>query len=112
MKQVILDTSFILTCVKQKVDFFDNIEIKGMQIVIPEQVVRELKGLGAGLALKILEQNEFTLIHIPGKNADSAIIKFASKNPTAIVATLDRGLQKKIRNPKLIIRQKKKLEIL
>ncbi|MEK6847635.1 MAG: hypothetical protein AABX50_00745 [Nanoarchaeota archaeon] len=112
MKQVILDTSFILTAVKQKVDFFDNIELKGMQIVIPEQVIRELKGLGAGLALKIIQQNKFDLIKIPGKDADSAIINFAKENPAAVVATLDLGLKKKIKNPKLVIRQKKKLEII
>ncbi len=111
MRKIILDTSFILTAIKQKVDFFDDDELKGMQIVIPEQTIRELKGLGANLALKILEKNEFTLVSIPGKDADSAIINFAKENPAAIVATLDRGLQKKIKNKKLIIRGKRKLEI-
>ncbi len=112
MKQIILDTSFILTAIKQKIDFFHIFEKEGMQAIIPEQVIRELKGLGAELALEIIQKNEFKRIKIPGKDADSAIIKLAKKNPTAIVATLDRGLQKKIRNHKLIIRQKKKIEII
>jgi rRNA-processing protein FCF1 len=112
MRQVVLDTSFILTCVKQKIDFFENIRMKGMHIIVPEQVIRELKGLWAELALEIISKNKYELIKIPGKDADSAIAQFARKNPEAIVATLDRGLQKKIKNPKLIVRQKKKLEII
>ena len=114
MRKVILDTSFILTAVRQKIDFFENTEMKGMRIIVPEQIIRELKGLGAGLALRILAKNEhgFEVIKIPGKDADSAIMNFARKNPEAIVATLDAGLKKKIKNHKLIIRNMKKLEII
>ncbi len=111
MRKTILDTSFILTCVKQKVDFFYWLEMNGIKAIIPEQVLRELEGLGAKLALKIVNRNNFELIKIPGGDADAAIINFARKNPEAIVATLDRGLKNKMRNKKLIIRQKKKLEI-
>ena len=112
MKQIILDTSFIITAVKQKIDFFEKLESEGFQIFIPDQTIDELLGLGEQLALHIIEKNKFTLSKIPGKDADTAIIAFAKKDPEAIVATLDRGLQKKIKNPKMIIRQKKKLEII
>lgn len=112
MRQVILDTSFILTAIKQKVDFFHMLEKEGTGVIIPEQVIKELKGLGAELALKIIEKNKFKLIKVPGKDADKAIVSFSKKNPLVIVATLDRGLQKKIRNRKLIIRQKKKIEVI
>ena len=112
MRQIILDTSFIITAIKQKIDFFDIIEGKGLQIVIPEQTINELKGLKAELALHILEKNSFKLVKIPGKDADRAIIKFAKENPLAIVATLDVGLKKKIRNSKMVIRGRKNLEII
>ena len=112
MRQVILDTSFILAAIKHKIDFFHILEKEATQAIIPEQTIRELKGLGAELALEIIQRNEFKLVKIPGKDADSAIIKFARENPEAIVATLDAGLKKKIRNPKMVIRQKKKLEII
>jgi len=97
--------------VRQKIDFFNTIEGKGFQIVIPEQVLREIKGLGAELALKIMGMHKFKIVRIEGKDADAAIIKFAKKNPLAVVATLDQGLQKKIKNRKMIIRQTKKIEI-
>lgn len=111
MRKVILDTSFILTAVRQKIDFFREIEERGMHIIIPGDVVRELKGLGAKLAIKILEQNKFEIIEEQGKDADNIILKFAEDNPRAIVATLDAGMKKKLKNRKLIIRQKKKLEV-
>ena len=112
MRQVILDTSFILTCVRQKVDFFEKLEHEGFQIVIPDQAIDELMGLGAQLALKILEKRKFKVVKLPGKDADTAIINFSKENPESVVATLDRGLQKRIKNHKMIIRQKKKIEII
>ncbi|MDP3986672.1 MAG: hypothetical protein Q8P81_00410 [Nanoarchaeota archaeon] len=112
MKQVILDTSFILTAIKQKIDFFHWFETEGMQAIIPEQTLRELKGLNAELALKIINLNKFKQIKISGKDADSAIINFTKENPDAIVATLDQNLKKKVTNKKLIVRGKKRLEII
>ena len=112
MRQIILDTSFILTAVRQKIDFFEKLEHEGFQIIIPDQAIDELMGLGAQLALKILEKHIFQLAKVPGKDADTAIITLVKKHPTAIVATLDAGLQKRIRNRKMIIRGRKKLEII
>lgn len=111
MKQIILDTSFIMAAVAQKIDFFDEIEGKGLHILVPEQAIKELNGLGAELALRILDKNKIEILKISGKDADSAIINFARENPTAVVATLDKGLQSKIRNQKMVIRGRKKLEI-
>ena len=111
MKQIILDTSFIFSCVKQKIDFFEKIEHEGMKILIPEQTIDELMGLGAQAALNVLEANEFEMVKVPGKDADEAILNFAKKNPDAIIATLDQGLQKRLKNRKMIIRGLKKLEI-
>jgi rRNA-processing protein FCF1 len=112
MRRVILDTSFILSAVRNKIDFFEKLEHEGFQIIVPKQVIQELKGLGAKLALKIMEKNKFQILGIEGRDADNAIISFAKKNPRAVVATLDAGLKKKIKNSKLVIRQKKRLEVI
>ncbi len=42
---------------------------------------------------------------------DKGLINYLKDKQEIILATLDEGLQKKVRNPIMIIRQKKKLEI-
>lgn len=122
MKQAILDTNFILTCIKQKIDFFEDLKFMGVQISIPKQVVKEIKEItnskkklhfkeDAKLALKILEKNPFKEIDLKQKNVDNGLIQFAKKNKDVIVATLDRELKNKIKGHKLVIRGKKRLEV-
>lgn len=113
MKQVILDTSFILTCVRQKIDFFEN--LLEYQIIIAKQVIDEIKRLAtpnSQLSLKLLEKNNFKEINLGKGHVDKLIIQFAKENPRVIVATLDKEIKNKVKNNKLIIRVKKKLEII
>ena len=121
MKQIILDTNFILTCVKQKIDFFRDIPNMGLNILIPTQVIEEIKRVAnstkklrfrddAKLAQVILEKNKFTEIDIRGKYVDRGLIKYAKDHPRLIVATLDKDIKNKVTNSKLVIRGKKKLE--
>ena len=125
MKRVILDTNFILTCIKQKIDFFDDIKIMGLEILIPEEVLYEIKKIAsskkkfhfredAKFALMLLKQNkeQFKKIKISNENVDEGIKKFAEENKDIIVATLDKELKEKLMNKKLIIKGKKKLEII
>ena len=122
--KVLLDTNFILTCVKQKIDFFEEIKLMGFEILIPRQVINELEILKgkkkpfnnyAMLSLKLLKNErgfvEFRKVDLGNNKTDVGIIKFADKNQNVIIATLDNGIQNKIKNKKLIIRGKKKLEI-
>lgn len=111
MKQVLLDTNFILTCMNQKIDFFEEFYLSGIQIIIPENVVGELEKLKKTSALKLLEKNEFQKILLKGKNVDNSIVEYSKKNPKIIVATLDQEIRKKIKNQKISIRNRKKLEI-
>lgn len=123
MKQVILDTNFILSCIRNKIDFFEDIKLMGFQIIIPEQVVKEIERISkskkklqfredAKLALKILEKNKFKEIKLPERQVDKGLIKLAEKDKNIIIATLDRELKKKIKNPKMVIKGKKKLEVI
>ncbi|MFC1710856.1 hypothetical protein ACFLZJ_01735, partial [Nanoarchaeota archaeon] len=97
MKKAILDTSFILTCVKQKIDFFDDMEKAGIQILIPKQVIVELKGVDkSGLALRILEKNKYEEVDLGTKYVDAGIAEYANKHPEIFVATLDKELKKKV----------------
>jgi len=123
MKQTILDTNFILTCVKQKIDFFRDIPNMGLNILISKQVIEEIKRVAnstkklkfrddARLAQIILEKNKFTQIDIRGKYVDKGLIKYAKEHPRLIIATLDKEIKNKTTNSKLVIRGKKKLEVI
>lgn len=114
MRQILLDTNFILSCMKQKIDFFEEIYLMGIQIIIPEQVIKELERLKKLSALTLIEKEKYKFeeISLKGKIVDNAIINYAKENPTVIIATLDRDIQKKIKNRKMIIRDRKKLEII
>lgn len=123
MKKAVLDTNFILTCAKQKIDFLDEVKLMGLEVLIPEEVLEEIKRImGSGkkfhfrenarLALKILNKNEFKKIKLGTEDVDKGLVNFAEKNKDVIVATLDRELKKKIKRPKLVIRGKKRLEVI
>jgi len=111
MVEILLDTSFILACIENKVDFFEDLENEGYEILIPKGVINELRGLKKELALKILENNNFKEIELNGKIVDYSIINYAKENPNIIIATLDNGMKSKMKNKKMIIRNRKKLEI-
>jgi len=65
----------------------------------------------AELSLRIIIANRLRKIKLPSRNVDNGIKKFADQNPDAIIATLDRELKHRIENKKLVIRNRKKLEV-
>ena len=123
MKQVILDTSFILTAIRNKVDFLEGITFLGFTPVLPKQVIWELENITeskkklkfkdeARLALKILNKAKIKMIDIENNYVDQGIIDYAKENKGDIIATMDKALKQNIQNQKLIIRGKKKLEVI
>lgn len=113
MKGFILDTSFIISAIRNKIDFFH--ELLGEKILIPVEVIQEIQRLKtdeAKIALRILALNQFEQISLGRGHVDKKIIKFAKENPSVIVATLDREIKSKVKNSILLIRGKKKLGII
>jgi len=109
--EVLIDTNFILTCVKQKIDLFLQLdELLGLYVAkVPEQVISELKLLkdkkelrinereSAKLALVLLKNKKIKVINSKKSNADSAIVEYASVNKNNIfIATLDKDLKNRI----------------
>jgi len=123
MKKVLLDTSFILSCVREKVDFFERLEYMGYNIVVSANVIKEIKRLAekgktlrlrdeAVLALKVLDSETYELLEIKGKYVDSAIVNYLKTDSEYALATVDRELKKKVNNPIVVLRSKKRLEIM
>ena len=122
-KNVLIDTNFILTCVKQKIDFFEWFKLNGISIIIPKEIMNELKmlsergnnllALEAKSALKLLSKNKFKQIDLEGgDSADKVIVNYVKQHPDVIVATLDREMKGKFKNKKITIRGGKRLEVI
>ena len=124
--KILLDTNFILSCVKQKIDFFSLAEEmfdEKLEWVVPKEVLEELKDLterkkekvadkqAADLSLQILERAGSERIELRNKNVDKGIIDYLKKHPDFVLATLDKKLKLYAGVRILTIRNKKSLEI-
>ena len=122
--KIVLDTSFILTCLKEKIDFLDAEEFGEM--ILPFQVLKEIKKMLekkgkeeilANLALQIIEKNKekFKFIELNSNYVDGGILKYIENNKDEkfVVATIDKGLKRNLKKMAklLIIRAKKKIAL-
>ena len=125
--EIVIDTNFVLTCVKQKIDFAEiaeriiNDKIKW---IVPQQVLNELGQLkdranmklsdkkAAKLSFEILQTLNSEIVDL-GKNpnVDIGIVNYVLETDK-VVATLDRGLKNRIENNILTIRGKDWLELI
>ena len=73
MKKAILDTSFILTAVRQKIDFFYDLKTTGFKILIPDIVLREIETISksnknssrrenAKLTMKVIKKGKYEIV--------------------------------------------------
>ncbi len=116
MLTIVLDTSFILTCVQYRIDIKEALQDaidQQFTIAIIDKTKNELKNKKEGkLAEQLLEKlNPTILTSRPEHNVDTAIASLPAEN--CMVATQDRGLKerlKKRRIPVLTIRQKRYIE--
>ena len=126
--QILLDTNFILTCVKQKIDFPEIINqctTEPVEWLLPQDVLNELGNLkdrphmkvpdkqAATLSFQILQTINPKIINLPGKNPniDIKIVNYILDKPI-VLATLDKNLKSRVANKILTIRGKKNLELL
>jgi uncharacterized protein len=122
--KIILDTNFLIYAAKHKMDYLEeisNLINEGFELVVPKQVINELKMLkedkwkkvtgadktAADLALKLLEHNKVKVIDIIGKSVDDAIVDLANSDSKNIVCTLDRGMRLNLPRVILVNRFKK-----
>ena len=118
MRKVILDTSFILSCIRNRIDFFEDISLMGIQIIIPQEVLSEIlrfkdKKMEARVAFSLIDKNpsSFERLTLGVGHVDKRIIEYANEHNDMIVATLDREIKEKIHGKAMVIREKKRLEI-
>lgn len=109
--EVILDTNFIISCVKRKIDFIGRLREKGFKIKLPKEVLQEMKDLrlnvyhgdrvAIDLAFDILnDSKDVKRMNLGKKKVDESLIELGKKG--TYIATLDRTIRHSIPN-KIVI---------
>ena len=115
MIKIILDTNFPIYLLKFKIRLEEELNriidqpytLQILQSSIDELKKLSEKNLDAKLALQLVKK--YTIIKTKEKHPDQTLAKIKDQN--TIIATQDKELKTKLQTPKLIIRQKKYLEI-
>jgi len=124
--EVVLDTSFILTCLRERIDFLRAGDFGAL--ILPIQVIDELENLNeekkgmerevVSLALDIIKNNKrkFRVVNLDRKHVDAGIKRYVEgkkQKNKIIVATMDSGLKKQVKGKAkfLVVRGRKKLEL-
>lgn len=129
--EILIDTNFAVTCTKQKIDFFNlinQIVEEPVFWIIPQSVLEEIKKISldhsqkikdrhaAALFLEMFETNlkemkNLEVITLPNPVVDNALAHYCKNNLGTVLATLDKKLKSRVKNPLLVIQGKKFLEI-
>ena len=110
--QVLLDTNFIVACLMKRIDFMDKLEEMGFHILVPREVLQELKDLKISdktsmqerdmieVALDLLNSKKIKKTKLGHRSVDQGLIQKGLEG--AYIATLDRGIKNKIPNKVVI----------
>jgi len=103
-----LDANFIISCMRRKIDFFNELLGMGFKIVVPRNVLQELKDIrnragsshddrmAIDMAFEIIEKNRIKKIGLGSGKVDESLIKIGKEG--AYIATLDREIKRKVPN--------------
>jgi rRNA-processing protein FCF1 len=106
--EVILDSSFIISCVREGIDFIEQFETLGYKMVVPREVMQEMKDLrlnsksshedrfSIDIALELIRMNKLKKMTIGQGTVDDKLIHLGKKG--IYIATLDKAIKKQVPN--------------
>lgn len=109
--QVILDSSFIISCIRERIDFLTQLAEQGFTPIVPREVLQEMKDLrirngvshedriAIDVAFDLFEKAKIKKTSLGTGKVDDWLIKRGQEG--IFIATLDSGIKKKI--PKRIV---------
>lgn len=119
--EVLLDTNFIISCLRKKIDFLAQLDELGFQPRVPKEVVEELKDLkrkgritheeriAIGVVFDLFQQRKVRHISLGKKKVDDSLIE---KGKSGIyIATLDKGIQRQVPNRIVIASAQRRLMV-
>jgi rRNA-processing protein FCF1 len=126
--KILIDTNFIITCTKEKIDFdaiMNGLTSEEVQWIVPEEVLTELRGLKFGGKIKIKDRNAVSLaieiiaqlgtevvkLSDTADDVDTKIVNYL-RGKDIVLATLDKELKSRVDNKILTVRGKNNLELI
>jgi len=117
--EVLLDSNFIISCVKRKIDFLSELEMLGFKIIIPREVLQEMKDLriksrhedrmAIDLAVGMLDKGKIKKIKLGDGKIDNKLIDMGKRG--AHIASLDAFIKRSVPNRVVINNAANKLII-
>lgn len=117
--EAILDTNFILACVKRKINFLDDLEAQGFTPILAHEVYEELKDIrqtatlsdrvALDLAFALFEKRKVRKMTLGHHKVDEGLIAKGKKG--AYIATLDGGIRRLVPNSIGVANAQNMLEI-
>lgn len=119
--EAILDTNFIISCIRGKIDFISQLEEEGFKVILPREVMQELKDIkrrtgeshydrsSIELALQMFERSKIRKMALGNNKVDDQLVKLGVAG--AYIATLDKEILHKIPNRITINSSAKKIMV-
>ena len=115
--EAILDSSFIISCVRKRIDFLEALREIGFRAAVPKGVLQEMKDLkmkdgtsrldreAIDIAFEMLSGRDVKKIRVGGRTVDEGLI---AKGRSGIhIATLDRAIKREVPNKIVILDSKR-----
>lgn len=108
--EVFLDTNFIISAIKRKIDFVSQLESMGFKVLLPREVFQELKDLklkssqsdrvAIAVAMKIFDSMKVKKTTLGNRSVDLGLIEKGRNG--AYIATLDMAIKRMVPNRVII----------
>lgn len=115
--EVILDTNFVVSCVKKKIDFLNELEGMGFKVLLPKEVFEEIKDLrqdssladrtAANVAIEMFAKRKIKNVTLGDKQVDEGLIEFGKRG--AYIASLDAVIKRSVPNRVVISEAENKI---
>ncbi len=117
--EAILDSSFIVSCMKKKIDFLSELEEQGFRVLLPREVFQELKDLrlkvkhderaAIDAAFDLFNLRKVKKMTLGHEVVDRGLIAKGRKG--AYIATLDKVIKREVPNRVVILEAKNALGV-
>ncbi|MDP3882385.1 MAG: hypothetical protein Q8Q31_05905 [Nanoarchaeota archaeon] len=116
--EVLLDSNFIISCIKKRIDFIDQLEEQGFKVLLPLEVYQELKDLkrklphddraAIDIAFTLLESKGIKKTRLgQGTSVDQGLINKGKQG--YYIATLDNAIKNEVPNRIVIFDAQKRI---